>query len=252
MPRLFISHEQIEGSRLDLEGDGAHHLGSALRVRPGEVLRVVDDRGEEHGVRVTAVRRGRVTGEVLWSRRAAGEPRLRVHVVQALIREMDQVVATLAEVGATAVHPVVTRRSVTRPDPERADARLRHWREVARAAAELAHRAAVPAVHPLTDLGRAVGELPADVRLLACSLDAPAALARIDPGAATTMALAVGPEGGLAPDELAALAEAGAQAVHLGPRVLPAAHAGALAVGLLLARAGELDAAAPPPPGTGP
>lgn len=231
-----------------LDGADARHLAGALRVRPGEMLRVVDDGGEEHGVRVTTVERGRVTGDVLWSRGAAGEPRLRIHVVQALVREMDEIVASLTEVGASDVHPVLTRRSISRPDPDRAAARLRHWQAVARAAAELAHRAAVPAVHPLTGLEGALAELPPGALLLACTLDAPAALAGIDPDAFAAVAVVVGPEGGLAPEEVTALQSAGAHAVHLGPRVLPATRAAALSAGILLLRAGELDRAAPPAP----
>jgi 16S rRNA (uracil1498-N3)-methyltransferase len=48
--------------------------------------------------------------------------------------------------------------------------------------------------------------------------------------------LVVGPEGGLAPAEIAALHDAGATAVHLGPTVLRAATAGAVAAAVLLSR----------------
>ena len=58
----------------------------------------------------------------------------------------------------------------------------------------------------------------------------------------------IGPEGGLAPEELAEIRAAGGEEVHLGPRVLRARLAGAVAVGILLARLGDLDAAPAPPP----
>ena len=163
-----------------VEGAQAHHLRGPLRVRPGELILIVDDDGQEHGVRIDAVERGRVTGRVVWSRPAAGEPDLRVEVLQALVRDVDEAVAALAEAGAASIRPVVTRRSVSRPDPERAAVRLRRWREIAREAAGLAHRAAVPTVHPVADLDRGVGGLPPGSRILACTLDAAAPMARVE------------------------------------------------------------------------
>jgi 16S rRNA (uracil1498-N3)-methyltransferase len=182
-----------------------------------------------------------VTGSIVWSRPASGEPRLRLDVVQGLVREIDEVVAGLAEVGAAAIRPAVAARSVTRPDPERAAARLRRWCEVAREAAELAHRGAVPRVAALTDLAGALAELPEGARILVCMVDAAVPLARLDVDPARPAALVVGPEGGLDPGEVDRLREAGAEMVHLGPRVLPARRAAMVAAGLLLARAGDLD-----------
>jgi 16S rRNA (uracil1498-N3)-methyltransferase len=45
--------------------------------------------------------------------------------------------------------------------------------------------------------------------------------------------LVVGPEGGIAPDEIAALTDAGAVAVRLGPQVLRTSSAAAVALGAL-------------------
>jgi 16S rRNA (uracil1498-N3)-methyltransferase len=45
--------------------------------------------------------------------------------------------------------------------------------------------------------------------------------------------LVVGPEGGIAPDELAAIVDAGANAVRLGPTVLRTSTAAAVALGAL-------------------
>jgi 16S rRNA (uracil1498-N3)-methyltransferase len=252
MPRLFVTREQIGGGTLVVDGDAARHLAGPLRVRPGELIEVVDDGGHEHGVRVVSVERARVTGSIIWSRPASGEPRLHLEVIHALVREIDEAIAALAEVGAAAIHPVLALRSVSRPGPERATARLRRWSEIAREAAELAHRAAVPAVRPVTDLGGALAELPKGSRILACMVDAAVPLARLEVDPARPVALVIGPEGGLAPTEIELLCQAGAEMVHLGPRVLPARRAAVVAAGLLLARAGDLDAAAPRPGGGAP
>jgi 16S rRNA (uracil1498-N3)-methyltransferase len=56
----------------------------------------------------------------------------------------------------------------------------------------------------------------------------------------------VGPEGGLAEEEVAGLEAAGAIVAGLGPRVLRTETAGPVAVALLQARWGDLGVGAPP------
>jgi len=55
--------------------------------------------------------------------------------------------------------------------------------------------------------------------------------------------LVVGPEGGIAPEEIAALTEAGAVAVRLGPQVLRTSTAAAVALGALGVLTPRWDAA---------
>jgi 16S rRNA (uracil1498-N3)-methyltransferase len=248
VPRLFVTREQIRDGTVVIDGDPGRHLSGALRTRPGELIVVVDDAAREHGVRVAAVQPGRVTGAIVWSRAAAGEPLLHLEIVHALIREMDEVIGALAEVGAAVIRPVVAQRSVNRPDPVRAATRTRRWGEIAREAAELAHRARIPAVEPVSDLESALAGLPEGSRILACMVDGAVPLARLEVDPARPAALVVGPEGGLAPVEAERLGEAGGEMVHLGPRVLPARRAAAFAAGLLLSRTGDLDAGMPAAP----
>src|ERR1035437_6031865 len=111
---------------------------------------------------------------------APGEPHARLDVVQGLVREIDELVAGLAEGGAATIRPVVAMRSVTRPDPERAAGRLRRGGEIAREAAELAHRGAVPRVAALTDLAGVLAELPEGARILVCMVEAAVPLDRLD------------------------------------------------------------------------
>ena len=249
MPRFFVPQGAVAGGRCVIEGADAVHLARSLRARPGERVVVVDATGIEHGVVLEEVDAGRAAGAVAWSRPATGEPAVRVHVLQALPAEgMDAAVEALAEAGAAELWPVLTRRTVARPDAERAARRVERWRAIAREAAALAGRAGPVPVHPPRRLEEALASLPPGTRVLACAPGAAAPLAALDPDDRRPLALVIGPEGGLAPEELAAIRAAGGGEVHLGARVLRARLAGAIAVAVLLARLGDLDAAAQPAP----
>ena len=239
MPRFFIS--ALQGDRAVVEGADAAHLARSLRVRPGEEVRVVDGDGLEHGIAVEEVGGGRVAGRVTWTRPATGEPRLCVHVLQALPRDgMDEAVEAMCEVGAAAIHPVVTDRCTARPDAARSAARVRRWRTIALQAAQLAGRVRPPHIFDVASLDDALTALPAGAGVVALTLDAPVALRSVEV-AAESVALVVGPEGGLSPAERERLAAAGAVAAHLGARTLRARLAGSVAVALLLQQAGDLD-----------
>ena len=69
--------------------------------------------------------------------------------------------------------------------------------------------------------------------------DATAPLAGLDVPATGRVVVVVGPEGGIAPEELAALEAAGALTVRLGDEVLRTSTAGVVAVAALLSRTGR-------------
>jgi 16S rRNA (uracil1498-N3)-methyltransferase len=246
VPRFFVAAEQVAGGRARIEGEDAAHLARSLRAAPGERVVVADDAGMEHGVRLEAISARGVEGVVEWSRPLTGEPGLEVHVVQALAKDgMDELVEALAEVGAASIRPVLTQRTVPRPDARRAAHRVERWRAIARKAAGLAGRGRPPHVHDVHGLREAVAALPAGTRVLVCSVDATMALADVR-DAGERIAVVIGPEGGLTAEEVAALQGAGARAVHMGPRVLRARLAGVVAVSMLLSASGDMAQAAAP------
>jgi 16S rRNA (uracil1498-N3)-methyltransferase len=249
MHRFFVAGTQVHGRSVVIDGEDATHLARSLRARPGETVVVVEDGRLEHGVVLETVSVQRVAGRITATRDATGEPALAIHVVQSIpARGMDDVVDALSLAGATGIWPVISRRSVARPDAVRARARTERWRAIAREAAQLAGRARAPSVHAPLPLGDALGALPARCRILACVIDAPTLISAVRPDTERPLALVIGPEGGLDAADRASLRDVNAEEIHLGPRVMPSRLAGFLAVSLLLARTGELDSPVAPTP----
>lgn len=135
----------------------------------------------------------------------------------------DLIVQKLTELGVDAIVPLVTERSVVRWDGKRSAKNLERHRRIAREAAMQSRNLWLPTVKPVTDL---------DAFLTA---HAEAALA--DPAGATpvgdTATVAIGPEGGFSPDELA-----GRSSVSLPGRILRTETA-AIAAGVLLVASRE-------------
>jgi 16S rRNA (uracil1498-N3)-methyltransferase len=250
VPRFFVEPDQVAGGRATISGTDANHLSRVLRALAGETIVIVEDGRIEHGVALDEVTPSRVSGSIVWSRPVGGEPRLAVHVLQAMpAQAMDATVEALTEAGAATIRPVLTHRSVARPDPSRVVHRLERWRAIARESAQLAGRAAPPDVQSILPLRQALDGLPTGTRVLACVIGRDAApIMSAVPVVPAHVGLVIGPEGGLDPADLTTLADAGAIHVHLGARTLPSRLAGAVATALLLAAAGDLDMAAAPRP----
>ena len=162
-----------------------------------------------------------------------------VTVVQALPKsERSELAIELAtEAGADAFLAWQAARCVASWEGTRVDKGLRRWRAVVRSAARQSRRAYIPPVDgvlstaALTRLIR--DEVAAGASVLALHESATRRLADVAVAHANSLVLVVGPEGGIAPDEIAALTDAGAVAVRLGPQVLRTSTAAAVALGAL-------------------
>ncbi|MGH3636822.1 MAG: RsmE family RNA methyltransferase, partial [Mycobacterium sp.] len=126
---------------------------------------------------------------------------------------------------------------VARLEGARVERGLRRWRAVARSAAQQSRRAHIPPVDGVLSTAaltqRIRDGVASGAMVLALHESATGQLADLSLAQANSLMLVVGPEGGIAPDEIAALTDAGAVAVRLGPTVLRTSTAAAVALGAL-------------------
>jgi RNA methyltransferase, RsmE family len=240
----------LPGARAHLGGVEGRHAAVVRRLTPGEALDVVDG----HGLRLTCSVEGAskvgldlVVDSVLREQ----EPRPRLVLVQALAKggRDEQAVETATEVGIDEVVPWQSDRSIVRWNAQKAARGVDKWREVARAAAKQSRRARVPGVCGVLDsrgLVAWVRDLIDEGGVcLVCHEEAEGtltALLRDDRESlmqASRVAVVVGPEGGISPDELESMRDAGGQVVLLGPHVLRSSTAGPAACILIGAALGR-------------
>ncbi|BCO62197.1 MULTISPECIES: 16S rRNA (uracil(1498)-N(3))-methyltransferase [Mycobacterium avium complex (MAC)] len=226
------------GALAVLGGDEGFHAASVRRIRPGEQLVLGDGAGGLAHCEVEHAGRDGLRARVLkrWSV-APGTPP--VTVVQALPKsERSELAIELAtEAGADGFLAWQAARCVANWHGPRVEKGLRRWRAVARSAARQSRRAHIPPVDGVLSTpaltSRIRDEVAGGATVLALHESATERLADADLAGATSVLLVVGPEGGIADDEMAALSDAGATAVRLGPQVLRTSTAAAVALGAL-------------------
>ena len=235
---FYIDALPDPGALAVVDGDEGFHAAAVRRIRPGEHLVLGDGAGGLARCLVEHAGRDGLHAWVLgrWSV-APGQPR--VTVVQALPKsERSELAIELAtEAGADAFLAWQAARCVASWEGARVDKGLRRWRAVARSAARQSRRAHIPPVDGVLSTAaltqRIRDEVAAGATVLALHESAIDRIADVAVAQASSLFLVIGPEGGIAPDEIAALTDAGAVAVRLGPQVLRTSTAAAVALGAL-------------------
>lgn len=232
---VFAVQRVPETAEFTLDGPEGRHAATVRRLRTGERLLLCDGHGGMARCAVTAV--GRDTLDLnIGQRWQEPQPGLRVRLAQALIKgDRGELAVELAtEVGVDSVVPWRAQRCVARwDDGPRGAKALARWRSAAVQAAKQARRAWTPPVaEPVSTAGLAEVVAAADAAIVLHE-SAGTPLASVQFPAEGELVLVVGPEGGIAGDELAVLAGAGAAPVRLGPTVLRASTAAAVALGAL-------------------
>ena len=223
--RFFVEPGTAAQERFPIPDVIAHQVTRVLRLRDGDEIMLLEGDGLEVRCRLDGV-----WLDVVSRAPALGEPRHRLTVAQALLKgdHLEPVVRLGTEVGISRFELIVTDRCVAR---EVSGARLARLRAVAREAAEQSERGIVPEVVAPVLLAEVIG--PGSV-LLFERTDGPR-LSDVSP----PERLIIGPEGGFAPEEVAAAERAGAVIAGLGPRILRSASVAVAAAAVVLSRTGD-------------
>ncbi len=223
-----------------LTGDQALHLARVLRAEPGQVFDVLAN-GFLRRAEVTQVSEREVIfalGEEL-----EAEAALPVHLLLAIIKfdHYEWGLEKATELGAARITPVLARRTEKHLGLAAAK-RVERWRKIVREAAQQSRRSDLPEVDDPTPLKAAIASVTAPHKLLLAETEQgntlSAALGRHrmpdgpDAEHNRALALAVGPEGGWAPEEFQLFTAGGWHPVTLGPRILRAETAALAAVAI--------------------
>ena len=223
-PRFFVDITLAgHDPELSLPPGAARHV-QVLRLQPGAALTLFDGTGFDWPAQVLRIGRSEVVVQL--GAGQAVQRELAQAVTLALVMpandRMDFVLEKATELGAAAVQPLMSERSVLRLNAERALKKVAHWQAVAVASCEQSGRAVVPQVLPVLTLAQWLQNLPPANGQRRWLLSPTAARPVTGQVPASSTIVLSGPEGGLSPAEEQAALDQGFEAVQLGPRILRA------------------------------
>jgi 16S rRNA (uracil1498-N3)-methyltransferase len=230
--------EHWDEATATIDGAQAEHLVRVLRAQPGMEADVVAG-GRVFHAQVAAVApnevRFNLTAELV------ADPALPVTLVLAIYKfdRMEWAIEKATELGVAAIAPVIARRT-EKHLAQAADKRAERWRRIAQESSQQARRSDVPAIHAPVSLAERARAAPSDTRIVLAEQERTTTLRDAIAESITTagdemptLEIAIGPEGGWAPDEEALFDANGWRAVSLGPRILRAETAAIVALAVI-------------------
>lgn len=226
------------GANVTVAGTEARHAVTVGRLRVGEPIRVGNGRGLVVTGTVTAAEPAAFTLAVE-NAETHEEPAPQLWLAQALAKnDRDELAIQMAtELGVDGVVPWAAGRSIVKWEGAKVRKHRDRWRSILHEASKQSMRAFVPQLGELVST-KGLAALAVDYDALVLDPAAPERLAEVR-GGVRDILIIVGPEGGIAPGEFAALEASGASRRRLGDTVLRTSTAGPAAIAALAPRLGR-------------
>jgi 16S rRNA (uracil1498-N3)-methyltransferase len=233
--RRFIA-DTWTATTATLTGDQAVHLARVLRATPGQIYDVVAN-GFLHRAEITSVADDSV--QFLLHEELQSEAALPLHLLLAVFKfdHMEWAIEKSTELGIAKITPILARRT-EKHLAQSALKRAERWRRIALEASKQSRRTDIPEIADPIPLKQAIEEEKSSTRILLSETEQATTLSSALSSTASEAvrqdtAIAIGPEGGWAPEEIALFTQHQWQPVTLGPRILRAETAAIAAIAIV-------------------
>ncbi len=219
IPRFYEATEFHTGDTIQLSDAVTQHVSRVLRMRCDEQIILFNGNGQEYLCTLTQVEKRQASVLINQATTPQRQSALSIHIGQAVSRgeRMDYAIQKATELGMAAMTPLFTERCEVRLNNDRQEKRVSHWQQVAISACEQSLRNDLPEIHTITPLQEWLTEVKADLKLvLHHHTEQPLG----DLPKPDSIALLIGPEGGLTEDEVELALANGFKPVAFGPRVM--------------------------------
>lgn len=227
MRRFFIDPHKIIKSKTTIKGNDAKHIINVLRLTPGRGIELFDGAGQHYEAEITNTSQGFVEIKITSSAPSRSESPVQIFIAQAFLKDkkMDRLVRQLTELGITQLFPLLTERSVSRPDAKRLSARIERWNKIATESLKQCRRGRIPKIGPQYSFDDALTfSKSCDLKMICWENGiTPIDASFLQPERVKkSIFLIMGPEGGFSSAEITKAKKAGFVIVSLGPRILKA------------------------------
>ncbi len=218
-PRIYTPQSLACGETVELETQASHHLHKVLRMQAGDALILFNGNGSNYPAKINVIRKKSLLVSILEQQHTSTESPLAIHLGIAISKgdKMDFIMQKATELGVQAITPLFTERTEVKLQGERREKKQQHWQQVIISACEQSGRCQLPTLDTIQPLANWLNTVDTEKKfVLHHRSTQPLSTAE----QTASIALLIGPEGGLSKDEISAAEQQHFQALSLGPRVL--------------------------------
>lgn len=246
MARFFISSENIHNDVITITGNDVNHIKNVLRFKSGDRLEICDGSSNDYIVVIDSVEKDKINTKILDRIGNTNESDIEVTLFQGLPKsdKMDSIIQKNVELGIRAIYPVITDRTVVKPDQGAAAAKkLERWQRIAMEAAKQCRRGIIPRVENTLSFIEALemSKRVSSTRIIPCLKEKNNKLrCLLTDKSIKSVSVFIGPEGGFSDEEVNMAEMNGIIPVTLGPRVLRTETAGFVVLSIIMHELGDL------------
>ncbi len=240
MQKLFVDF--VPKGKIKLDDEQSRHIAKSLRMRRGDMLCLCCGDGNNYGCIIDSTDNAQVQLSVCYCQPDSSEPDIKVHLYQGVPKgdKLEDIIQKCTELGASSVTPVLTNRSVCRPDEKSAEKKNKRYRKIALEAAQQSGRGIIPEINFMTNLKSAADNDDSELKILFYE-GGGKPLKEIADKNVKSISVYIGPEGGFEESEVDYLKEKGAVIASLGKRILRTQTAPVAAVSAIMLLTGNLE-----------
>lgn len=219
MQKLFVDF--VPEGRVILNEEQSRHIAKSLRMRVGDMLTLCSGNGKDYGCIIDEIDAQSVTLSVCYEKANHCEPTVRVTLYQGVPKgdKLEEIIQKCTELGVSRIQPVLTHRSVSRPDEKAAEKKRMRYRKIALEAAQQSGRGIVPEIAAMTDLKKAVETDKSELKILFYEGGGKPLTSLVEKDVGS-VSIYIGPEGGFEETEVELIRQSGGVVATLGRRIL--------------------------------
>ena len=224
MKRIFV--DSLAADELTITGDDAHHLAYALRAKRGDKITAVDKIGNCAVVELVDFDKETITARRIGDvKKISAEKKIILADCLPKQNRFDNIIEKATELGIDKIIPLISERTIVRPDNLRGQSKVERWKKIAKESAEQCARDTIPEIDnicALDDWLKKISPLDNDTLLLFCWELERDTTARevLSVNRDKNIIVLIGPEGGFSECEVQAVKNIGGISVTLGKRIL--------------------------------
>ncbi|KTC65323.1 16S rRNA methyltransferase (plasmid) [Legionella adelaidensis] len=238
--RIYQPGAYVPGDLVQLSPAAHQHVGVVLRMKPGDPLTLFAGNNQEfYGLISPTSTRKQTHVEIQTAKEVNRESPRIIHLGQAISKgeRMEIVIQKAVELGVSSITPIVSKHCAIKFDEERKVKKHVQWQNIAISACEQSGRNSIPTIHPICSFSSYLQKTTAALRL---TLNPYSKKSWRDCAFTGDIELLIGPEGGLAEEEILQAEEYNFQSISLGPRILRTETAAIAILSVLQAMSGDL------------
>ena len=229
MPKFFVNQENIQDKKIAIIGEDVNHIKNVLRKNKNDTIEICDvQNGANYLCEIVELQKEQIICNIIETLQSTSEPNTYVHIYQGLPKsdKMELIIQKSVELGVSEITPINMSRCIVKLDSKDAIKKVERWQKISEVAAKQSGRDIVPKINNISNLGEVLNQCKEyDTILLAYENEKENKLKNEIENLKKQknklkIAVIIGPEGGIAEEEVEKAKQQGAKIITLGNRIL--------------------------------